>query len=207
MLSSDSQPYSGVADRSLRSSRSLTLISASETGEDAPLVHFFSSVRNSDSPSAPASRTVSTSTMASCARKLPFPAPALASAKRQSLDAHRWRIDAIAELQIVGRHHRFEDIEKVPRDRHLAHRIGDLAVLDQEAGCAAAVVAGHAIDAGADQIGNVKSLADVGYQFGRRRLTRFEMQIVRSRRRRRRDAAMGVTGRDHSKLARGRGIQ
>ena len=34
-------------------------MSASDTGDDAPLVQFFSSVRNNDSASAPASRTVS----------------------------------------------------------------------------------------------------------------------------------------------------
>ena len=39
------------------SRRSLTAMSASDTGDDAPLVQFFSSVRNSDSASAPASRT------------------------------------------------------------------------------------------------------------------------------------------------------
>src|SRR5882672_6475845 len=132
---------------------------------------------------------------------------ALTSANRQTLDAQRRSIDAIAEFQIVGWRQRLEYFEQMASDRHLAHRIGDLAILDPEAGCAAAVVAGHAVDAGADQVADVKSLFDVGYQFGRCRLAGFEMEIVRSRRRRRRYAAMGMAGRDQIEFARGRAIQ
>src|SRR5471030_1141825 len=131
-------------------------MSASDTGDDAPLVQFFNSVRNSESASAPASRTASVSNAASRVRtsRTRFRCcrlSALASAKRQSLDPHRRRIDAVTKFQIVGRHHRFEYFEQMARDRHLAHRIGDLAVLDPETGGAAAVVAGHAVDAGTDQ--------------------------------------------------------
>src|SRR3954467_4772190 len=120
-------------------------MSASETGDEVPLVQFFSSVRNSASARAPASRTVSLSKAASrfmsCA-KFPCCTPsALASAKRQSLDAHRRRIDAIAEFQIVGRHHRLEDLEQMTGDGDLADRIADLAILDPEAGSTAAIVA------------------------------------------------------------------
>ena len=43
-------------------------MSASETGDEAPLVQFFSSVRNSDKASAPASRTVSLNSAASRAQ-------------------------------------------------------------------------------------------------------------------------------------------
>src|ERR1700739_4970705 len=101
-------------------------MSASEAGEDeAPLVQFFNSVRNSDSASAPASRTVSFKSFASLVS---------ASAKRQSLDAQCRGVDAVAELKVVGRNHRLENLEQMARDRHLAHRIGDLAVLDPEAG-------------------------------------------------------------------------
>src|SRR4051794_26724457 len=147
-------------------------MSASETGEEAPLVQFFSSVRNSDSASAPASRTVSVSSAASRALIV---SSVSASAKRQSLDAHGRRIDAVAEFQIVGRRHRLEYRQQVAGDRHLAHRIGDLAVLDPEAGGAAAVVAGDTVYAGADQVGDVEALLDVGDQFRRRRLTRLQM--------------------------------
>src|SRR5258705_1380023 len=135
-------------------------MSASEAGDEAPLIQFFSSVRNSDSASAPASRTVSVSSTASRALTT---SRASASAKRQALDAHCRRIDAIAEFQIVGGCQRFEHRQQVPRDRHLADGIGDLAILDPETGCAAAVVAGHATDAGADHAGDVKALADNRY--------------------------------------------
>src|SRR3954447_15128487 len=110
--------------------RSLTAMSASETGDEAPLVQFFSSVRNSDSASAPASRTVSVSSAASRAL---IDSSVSASAKRQALDAHGRRIDAVAEFQIVGRRQRLEDRQQRTSGRHLADGIGDLAVLDPEA--------------------------------------------------------------------------
>src|ERR1044072_805832 len=125
-------------------------MSASDTGEGAPLVHFFSSVRNIGGASAPASRTVSCSSAASRVRIVSF---ASTSAKRQALDAHRRRIDAVAEFEIVRRLHRLEDLEQVAGDRPLADGIGDLAVLDPEAGGAAAVVAGDGVDARAGPAG------------------------------------------------------
>src|SRR6267142_113762 len=105
-------------------------MSASDTGDEAPLVQFFSSVRNSDSASAPASRTVSVSNAASRAKVSSGVLSALASANRQTLDAQRRRVDAVAKRQIVGRHQRFEYFEKMARDRYLAYGIGDLAILD-----------------------------------------------------------------------------
>src|SRR6188768_1570978 len=151
-------------------------MSASETGEDAPLIHFFSSVRNIERASAPASRTVAVSSAASRVRVVSS-RKASASAKRQTLDSHRRRIDAVAEFEIVGRLHRLEYLEQMTGDGDLAHGISELAVLDPEAGGAAAIITGHAIDAGADQIGDVKTLLDVGHQFSRRHLARLEMQI------------------------------
>src|ERR1700722_17163073 len=154
-------------------------MSASDTGDDAPLVQFFSSVRNNDSASAPASRTVCVSNAASRAKTLCCMLPALTSANRQPLDTQCRGVDPVAKFQIIGGHQRLEYFEQMSRDRHLAHGIGDLAVLDPEAGRAAAVVAGHAIDPGTDQVGDVKSLFDVRDQLGRRRPPGFEMQIVR----------------------------
>src|SRR5690242_8925285 len=148
-------------------------MSASETGDEAPLVHFLSSVRNMECASSPASRTVSFSNLAS--------RPS-ASAKRQSLDAHCRRVDAIAEFQIVRDRHRFEYLEEVAGDGHLAHRIGDLAVLDPEARRAATVIAGDAVDAGTDQVGDIKALLDVADQLFRAHFARLEMQIIRPRR-------------------------
>src|SRR5579871_5366509 len=131
---------------------SLTAISASDTGDEAPLIQFFSSVRNSDRASAPAWRTVSVRRAASRARLSGRALlPASPSAKGQSLDPQRRRVDAIAKHEIVRRHQRLEDVEQVTGDRHFADGVGDLAVLDPEAGGAAAVVAGHAVDARADQ--------------------------------------------------------
>src|SRR5829696_9065385 len=140
-------------------------MSASETGDEAPLVQFFSSVRNIDKASAPASRTVSRNSAASRAQIL---SAVSASAKRQALDAQRRRVDAVAEFQIVSGNERFEHRQQMARDRHLADGVSDLAILDPEAGGAAAVIAGHAVDAGADQVGDVKALLDIGDQLLRR---------------------------------------
>src|SRR6195952_4505430 len=104
-------------------------MSASDTGDDAPLVQFFTSVRNSDSASAPASRTAATSNAESRfktparAENSSLTASALASANRQPLDAQRRCIDAVTEFQIVGRGERLEHLDQMPCDRHLAHRI------------------------------------------------------------------------------------
>src|SRR4051794_20984385 len=153
-------------------------MSASETGDEAPLVQFFSSVRNKDSASAPASRTVSASSARLAAMTRSPGISALTSANRQSLDAQRRCIDAVAEFQIVGGGERFEHLEQMAGNRHFAHRTGDLAVLDPESGRAATVVAGDTVDAGADQIGDIKTLFDIGDQFSRRHVAGFEMQIV-----------------------------
>src|ERR1700730_5997313 len=127
-------------------------MSASDTGDEAPLVQFFSSVRNSDSASAPASRTLSVSRAAS---RVQIRSVVSTSAKRQALDAQRRRVDAITEFQVVGGNQRLEDLQQMARDRRFAHGIGDLAILDPEARGAAAVVTGDAIDAGADQGGEL----------------------------------------------------
>src|SRR3954468_14842287 len=103
-------------------------MSASDTGEDAPLIQFFSSVRNSDDASAPASRTVSASSALCSAMMRSRGISVLASANRQPLDAQRRRVDAVAEFQIAGRRERAEHLEQMSGDRHLAYRIGDLAV-------------------------------------------------------------------------------
>src|SRR5258708_4903439 len=106
-------------------------MSAADTGEEAPLVQFFTSGRDNDSASAPASRTAATSNaesrfrISACAGASSLTELALTSANRQSLDAQRRRIDAVTEFQIVGRGERFEHFDQVASDRHLAHCIGD----------------------------------------------------------------------------------
>src|ERR1700741_615617 len=141
-------------------------MSASETGEDAPLIQFFSSVGKRDLASPPASRTVSVSSAASRANV----SRSSTSAKGQPFDAQRRRVDAVAEFQVARGSQRLEHVEQMARDRDLADGIGDLAVLDPEAGGAAAVIAGDAVDAGADQVGDIETLADVAHQLGRRHL-------------------------------------
>ena len=63
-----------------------------------------------------------------------------------------------------------EHVLEIARDGDFRNRKGDLAILDPEAGGAAAVIAGHAIDAHAHQFGDIEALFDVGDQFfGRKR--------------------------------------
>src|SRR5262245_23685233 len=140
-------------------------MSASETGEDLPLIQFFSPVLNIDLASRPASRTVSVKSAASWASASPRSST---SAKGQPFDAQRRRVDAVAEFEIVRWSHRLEHLEQMARDGHLADGIGELAVLDPESGSAAAVVAGDAVDAGTDQVGDVEALLDVGDEIIRR---------------------------------------
>src|SRR4051812_49215300 len=109
-------------------------MSASETGDEAPLVQFFSSVRNKDSASAPASRTVSASSARLAAMTRSPGMSALPSANRQSFDAQRRCIDAIAEFQVVGGGERLEHLDQVAGDGHFTDGKGDLAVLDPETG-------------------------------------------------------------------------
>ena len=68
------------------------------------------------------------------------------------------------------------------------------AILDPEAGGAAAVIAGHAIDAHAHQLGDIEALADVGDQLCRRKLARFQIEIGGGRRGRPAGAARGMAG-------------
>src|SRR5690242_19522651 len=135
-------------------------MSASDTGEEAPFVHLRSSVPNIARASSPASRTVCFRSEASVARLASSGCSSSPSAKRQPFDAHGRRSDAVAEFQIARGRHRLEDFEQMAGDCNLADGVGDLAILDPEAGRAPAVVAGHAVDAGADQVGDVEALLD-----------------------------------------------
>src|SRR5262245_50017713 len=125
-------------------------MSASLTGEvlPAPLCHIFSGPRNFWSASAPASRTAETRS----SRSRVCSAANSATGNCEALHAHGRCIGAVAEFQVVGRSERAEQIEQVPRDGHLAHRKGALAVLNPEAGGAPAVIPGDGVDAHADQV-------------------------------------------------------
>src|ERR1700760_2671748 len=125
-------------------------MSASVTGESpCPLVHCLSGPLKNDWAIAPAS------------------CPAAASRSRsrtssdagngQSFDADGGRVGAVAEFQVVRRRHVAEDVEQVAGDGDFADRIGLTTVLDPEACRAAAVVAGHHVGTGADQVGDVET--------------------------------------------------
>src|SRR4029077_2379738 len=126
--------------RRSRSSAS-TAMSASETGDWPFLSQVLTGALNQVRASAPASRTAAVTWR--------FRSAWSASDARngQALDSHRRRIDAEAEDQIVRRRQAAENVVEVTRNGDLAHRIGQLAVLDPEPGGAAAVVAGHHVGA------------------------------------------------------------
>ena len=92
-------------------------------------------------------------------------------------------------------------------DCHLAHRIGQFAVLDPETRGAAAVIAGHQVGAHADQVGHVEAVLDFADQLLWGLGACFEMKVGRCRRRRRRYAARRVTSRLEPEFSRGCGIE
>src|SRR5947209_20470473 len=102
----------------------------------------------------------------------------------EALHPHGRGIGAVTENEIVGRRERAEDLLEVPRDCDLAHRVGEFAVLDPESGYAAAVIAGDRVCPHADQNGNVETFGDVGGEIARCRLSRFEMEVGSTGRRR-----------------------
>src|ERR1700745_2022399 len=199
-VSSESQPASRMA-RSRSRSNASTARSASLTGEEAPLIQLAGRPRNMWSASAPASRTAE-------ARSSRTRAQSMQSAGNgETLHAHARRIGAETELQVVRRQQRLEHLDQVSGDCHFAHGIAALAVFDPETGSAAAVVAGHLIDADPDEIGDVEALGDVGHQALRRVAAGGEMQIARAGRGRRGYPGLGVGGAGNTALARGRGVQ
>src|SRR5580658_1198172 len=156
-------------------SNTSTAMSASDTGDKAsPLVQFFNGVLNIDSASAPASRTASARRAACCLRSTTSVA-----GNSQALHAHGRRIGAVAEDEVVRRRQALEYFGEMPRDGDFTHRISELAVLDPKSGGAAAIVAGHQIDADADQIGDKESVCDLGDQFAGALGAGGEMQVAR----------------------------
>src|SRR6187455_2949122 len=95
----------------------------------------------------------------------------------------------------------------MPRNGHFAHWIAALAALDPEAGRPAAVVACDDIRARADQVGDIEALLDVADQRLRAHIPCFEIQIGRSRRWRRRNAARRMPGGLQAELARGGAVE
>src|SRR3546814_7984351 len=64
-------------------------------------------------------------------------------------------IDPAAMFQVVGGHQGLEHIDQVSRDGDFGNRRRDFTILDEEAGGAAAIVAGHRIDALPDKFRHV----------------------------------------------------
>src|SRR6188508_2281347 len=100
---------------------------------------------------APASRTLATSRSRSLFSS--------GTRHRHSIDAQRRRIGAVAEHEIACGREMLVYLLEVARDGHFAHRIGEFSVLDPVAGRAARIVAGDAVHAHADQLGDVEALA------------------------------------------------
>src|SRR5438309_975577 len=176
-----------------RSSAS-TAISASLTGEEAPFVQLTSWPRKVCSASAPASRTTEARRSRSKTRS--------SAANGEPLHAHGRCIGAEPELQIVCGNERLEHVEETSGNCHFAHGVGAFAIFNPKAVRAATIVAGHVIHPHADEVGNVKSLGDVGHHRFRRIGAGREMQIARSRRRRGGYGALGMAGGDKTELAR-----
>src|SRR5262249_17223719 len=164
-------------------------MSASQTGDVASLSHCLTGPRNVLSASSPAARTASARNVV-----MPTLAARSASGNGQALHTHGRSIGAPAEFEVVGGRERGVHGDQIAGDRDFAYRVGALAVLNPEAAGTAAIVAGDAIDAEADQLGDVKALGDIGDQFIGRERTRFEIEVGRPRRRRAGDAALGMPG-------------
>src|SRR5581483_2754161 len=181
-------PPPGAVSR--RRNNSSTAISASLTGDsDGPLVQFFSGVWNSERASAPASRTALASRAANGTRS-----STSVACNSEALHAQRRRIGAVAEGQVVRRREACEHFVEMAGDGDFADRIGPHAVLDPEAGGAAAVLAGHGVDAHADQIGDVKAVLDVGDQRIGAGAAGLEIEIACAGIGHRRGAALRVAG-------------
>src|SRR5688572_11460253 len=101
----------------------------------------------------------------------------LHSSDSHAIDPNGRRVHAVAELQIAGRLQFAEYVLEIAGNRQFADGVGDLAVLDPEAGSAAAVIAGDAVDAHAHKFGDVKPFADIGHQFGRAARSRRHVEI------------------------------
>src|SRR5580704_2532116 len=194
-LSSDSQPTSPPAAASRSRSRLSTAMSASVTGDNVgPLVQFFSGVWNIDSASKPASRTAAASTAARRAKSSTCESPTLMSGNSKTLHPQGRRVGAVAKGEVVGRCEAGEHPGKMAGDGDFAHCESEFAVFDPESGSAAAIIAGHHVDAGADQVGDIKAVLDLGDQRRRAGLAGRQVKIARPRRGDRGHDALGVAG-------------
>src|SRR5205085_12426851 len=111
-------------------------------------------------------------------------------------------VEAAAEFEIVGGAQGAVHVDQIAGDGDLGDRPGDLAILDDEARGAAAIVAGHRVDALADQLGHIEAAADSGEEVRHALAAGFEMDVRGPRAGRTADAANGVAGRLEPELPR-----
>ncbi len=116
------------------------------------------------------------------------------------------RVDPAADLQVAGRFERREHLEEVGGDGDLADRSTDLAVHDQEAGRAPAVVAGNTVHALADQLGYEDGARKRAEQLVTAAPAREEGEVAGTCARSAADAARGVAGRRDAQLPRGSAV-
>src|SRR3974390_3063482 len=194
-VSSDNQPAPGSSASSRARKKSLTATSPSLTGElSSPLVQHLKAPRAVTHATSPASRITASSGARSVTGSLP--------GNGEPLEPQRRRIGAVAEFEIVGGRECAENVGQMSRDGDLAPRGSALALLDPEAGGAAAVVTSHYVHAHANQVGHVKTVVDVGDQILGTLSPRLHVQIARGGRGHRRYATAGMTGGGEPELAR-----
>src|SRR5262245_6067084 len=157
--------------------------------------------RNCESASSPAALTASSIT-ASSSDSLSL-ASTSGSGKGHLRHEKGRGIDGAAKFQVVRRLELAEHRPEVRGNGDLAHRIGDGAVLDPEAGGAAAVIAGDAVDAHADELGHQKPAPHVAEQRLGAAAGGRESDIGRLRRGRSGGAAAGMAGAGQAELAGG----
>src|ERR1700761_5764030 len=116
------------------------------------------------------------------------------------VDPDRRGIDAIAADQVVRRRYAWEHVLQVAGDRHLADGVGELALFDPEARSAAAVIAGHAVEAHAHHLGDIETGLDLTDQLFRRQFARHQRQIAGRGRGRAAGAARSMAGGDEAEL-------
>src|SRR4029079_6548929 len=174
-------------------------ISASHTGDDPFLVQRRNGPRKVFSASSPASRTAANNKSRS--------ASGLPAGNGETLHADGRRIGAVAELEIVCRRQRGEHLGEIAGNRNFADREGRFAILDPEAGRAAAVIAGDLVDAHADQTGHIEPVAEIGNQYAWACRTRLTIEVGGARRRSRGYPALGMAGGDKVQFARGRAVK
>src|SRR5688572_7876477 len=73
--------------------------------------------------------------------------------KGHAFDQERWACRAVVAIEIARRDHPQEHVLQVRGDGDFRDRPGEFAILDPETRCAAAVFAGHHVDALTEHLG------------------------------------------------------